>query len=294
MERWFRLVPIVLGLTGVVMAAPRAPVADPTLAVLLQSAGTYLATYEQKFAAVVAHETYSLVSTLPAISITAKAPTVRRELHSDVMMLNLGPAEWVQFRDVFEVNGQPVHDEDGRLVALLAHPANVLAAAHAIANASARYNVGVERNFNVPTMALAYLASQNQGRSTFSLKSFETVDGARAALVEFQETASPGLIVTSGGTITTHGRFWVEAASGAILKTELNCRVDRATTWVTGSVRVDYGREPALDMLVPKSMNEAYRHDTGQTDDGYATYQAFRTFTVDTTAIKRGGGGLKP
>jgi hypothetical protein len=44
-------------------------------------------------------------------------------------------------------------------------------------------------------------------------------------------------------------------------------------------------------VLVPARMDEEYRRSTGETDAGRALYADFRTFTVDTQAIRKGGGG---
>ena len=265
----------------------------PSLAAVLAAVGTYLDTYQQKFAAVVAHEDYELGYTVPALpnSSVTMPRTARRTLSSDVMMLNLGPAEWVQFRDVTDVDGKPVRDDANRLATILTSPASgVLVAARAIANESARYNIGVARNFNVPTMALAYVGRKSQDRSVFSLKGRETIDGVNTIVLAFEERAQPGLIRATNGKVETHGRVWVEPDTGAVRRTELDCRVDRSNTWVAGTVTVNYAPEPALKLLVPVRMDEDYHRDSGENDGGHATYTKFRAFNVDTSAIRRGGG----
>lgn len=273
----------------------RTPVAaPPDVSAVLASIATYVDGYERTFSAVVAREDY-LLALQAAGPRPGGSPSLRplsRSLRSDVMVLNLGPTQWVQFRDVYEVDGRAVRDHDSRLAALLAKPsANLLTIAHDIANESARYNIGVPRNFNVPTMALAYIARPNQGRSSFTLRGTERVEGTDTTILEFKETASPGLILTESGTVTTHGRFWFVSASGAILRSELTCRVDRPSNWVEGTVDVAYKHQPPLGVLVPATMVETYRRDTGETDTGRATYTDFRVFTVDTQTIRRAGGG---
>ncbi|HEY6358964.1 MAG TPA: hypothetical protein VIX35_12000 [Vicinamibacterales bacterium] len=286
---------LLAGATALAPAWPRAEAPagqKPEVPALLASAGSYLDAYEHKFSAVVAREDYALTMMLPPPSSGGTGRTVRRALQSDVMMLNLGPAEWVAFRDVDHVDGRAVHDSDSRLETLLLKPsADVLRAAHQIANESARYNIGVPRNFNVPTMALAYLGRHNQTRSKFTIKTTEKIDDMDTVVVEFQETANPGLITAALGAVSTRGRFWIVPSSGAIPRTELSCRVDRGTSWVEGTVSVTYKLEPSLDVLVPARMDETYRRDTGESDAGQATYADFRMFNVDTKAIKHGGGG---
>jgi hypothetical protein len=285
-----------LALTPSSVPAARAPGQQPDLPALLAGVASYLDIYEKRFSAIVAREDYELAM-LSGLSdprdtgFGTTRRTVLRKLRSDLMLLNLGPANWVQFRDVYEVDGKPVRDHDRRLEALLAKPASgVLDAGRKIADESARYNVGVQRNFNVPTMALAYLARRNQARSAFTVKSHETIDGADLTVVEFKETAHPGLIQADRGEVTTNGRFWIAPQSGAIVRSELSCRVDRGS-WVEGTVTVSYKADPAVPVLVPVKMDEQYRRSTGETDTGHALYADFRMFTVDTQTIRKGGGG---
>ncbi len=114
------------------------------------------------------------------------------------------------------------------------------------------YSLGVQRNFNVPTMSLAYLARQNQARSAFTIESHETIGGADLTIVEFKETARPGLIQADRGEVTTNGRFLIAPQSGAVVRSELSCRVDRGSTWVEGTVTVNYKSDRAvLPVLVP-------------------------------------------
>jgi hypothetical protein len=279
-----------------VLVAP-APARQPDLPALLAEAASYLDIYEPRFSAIVAREDYELsmlsglIDTRDTGFGTARR-TVLRKLRSDLMLLNLGPADWVQFRDVYEVDGKPVRDHERQLEALLAKPASgLLDAGRKIADESARYNLGVQRNFNVPTMALAYLARKNQARSAFTVKSHETIDGPDLTVVEFKETAHPGLIQADRGEVTTNGRFWIAPQSGAVVRSELSCRVDRGSTWVEGTVTVNYKSDRAVPVLVPATMDEQYRRDTGETDTGHALYADFRSFRVDTQTIRKGGGG---
>ena len=47
----------------------------------------------------------------------------RRVLTSDLLLVKpVGTDRWVQFRDVFEVDGKPVHDRSERLVKLFLEP----------------------------------------------------------------------------------------------------------------------------------------------------------------------------
>jgi hypothetical protein len=256
---------------------------------VLSATATYLEHYEQQFSALVAEEQYEQ-STRPIRNGNyVFTPPANRELRSDLMVLNLGAAEWVQFRDVYDVDNRPVRDHEARLQKLFEQPASdALGQAQRIANESAHYNVGVARNINVPTMALSYLSRARQGRSVFEVAGSEVVGGASATIVRFREVAVPSLITTQAGSVTTSGRFWLEP-SGAVRRTELTCVVPRPWALV-GKTTVDYAMVAGVAIMVPVVMDEEYQRDS-EVDRGHATYSHFRTFTVDTQSMKRAGGG---
>lgn len=275
--------------TGLRAQATRA---DPTsLPALLAAATSYLDTYEQKFSAVVAEEQYTQTVKAPSGKMLLSAQPSRRDLKSDVMMLNLGNSDWAQFRDVYEVDNMAVRDHEARLLGLFEKPsAGTLSQAQRIADESASYNVGVTRNINVPTMALTYLSRDNQVRSSFQLAGSESIDGERTLIVKFRETATPSLIRTPDGTVATSGRFWIVPVAGDVVRTELTCVLTRPLL-LTGTTTVEYALQPALGLRVPTQMDEEYQRAHGETDRGHATYSNFRAFVVDTKVVKRGGGG---
>ncbi|HEY6358440.1 MAG TPA: hypothetical protein VIX35_09360 [Vicinamibacterales bacterium] len=259
----------------------------PTLNVLLASAASYLDAYEQTFSAVVAEEQYTQTTKAPAGAVLFSADPTRRDLRSDVMVLNLGTSQWVEFRDVYEVDNSLLPDHEGRLQKLFqtASP-DTISVAQRYANESARYNIGVSRTTNVPTMALAYLSRRNQLRSAFELAGREGIRGIVTQVVKFRETATPSLIVTRTVAASVSGRFWIEPASGAVLRTELTL-VMTSPRKLTGTTTVEYALAPTLKLLVPVQMDEEYRLGGGEVDRGRATYSNFRAFTVSSKIIKR-------
>ena len=83
-----------------------------------------------------------------------------RELKSDLLLVRpVGADRWVQFRDVFEVDGRPVRDRNERLMKLFVTPSSATAnQAEQIANESSRYNIGnLQRTVNLPVLALSIL-----------------------------------------------------------------------------------------------------------------------------------------
>ena len=120
----------------------------PDLDALLDKAGDYVADYERTFVGVVAEETYRQQVRIPGGPTCADfrpKPTVqRRDLKSDVLLVRAPAGDrWIQFRDVFEVDGKPVRDRDERLTKLFLQPsADAARQVQDIAAASARYNIG--------------------------------------------------------------------------------------------------------------------------------------------------------
>src|SRR4029077_18138242 len=91
-------------------------------------------------------------------------------LTSDLLLVKpVGADRWVQFRDVFQVDGKPVHDRSERLVKLFLEPTGSSARqVEQIAEESSRYNIGgVQRTINVPVLALLILDTAHSLRFHF-------------------------------------------------------------------------------------------------------------------------------
>jgi hypothetical protein len=266
-------------LAGAVLAAAFSATAgaqsrNVELTALLGAAADYLAEYEQKCGAVVSLESYTQ-------DVQRGGARSVRLLKSDMLLLAVGAAGWLGFRDVFEVDGRPVRDHDERLFQLFLKPsADSLAQARKILDESSRFNIGqVTRNINIPTMALTYLKREYQSRSQFSDKGPETVNGIPVRVVEFTERASPRVISTLDGA-AARGRFWIDPAPGRVLRTELMLS---GTVYVT--ITVTYAPQARLgDLWLPVSMRETYRR-AGELTEGRASYSNFRQFNVDVSTI---------
>jgi len=252
---------------------------------LLARAAAYVESYEQAFSAVVSEESYSQEIRVPPRALTNKISTapgwLSRTTSADVLHASIGEREWVAFRDVYQVDGAAVRDRDERLQKLFIEaPPGAVGQARRILAESARYNLGeLQRDINVPTMALTYLRGSNQSRSDFSVDGNQTIDGVSAVVLEFKERATPTIVHSADGDLPATGRVWIEPESGRVLKTEISMASRRSGAKVT----VMYGAVPELTMWVPIVMTEEY---TGaETIFGKATYSKFRQFAVS-TAIK--------
>jgi hypothetical protein len=248
---------------------------------VLSSAAAYLAKYERDVTAVVAHEDY-----FQNIPFEAR----RRRLKSDLVVVADGSSGWVEFRDVFEVDGKPVRDRDDRVAKLFMTPnPNAFAQARKIVEESARFNispsrVGFVRTLNVPLTALRFLRGSDQRRSVWELTREADVEGRRAHVIRFKEQALPRLIGSKSQT-PAGGTFWIDAATGAVLHSELGI----AQSSFQATITVDFAEHPTIRMWLPASMTESYRiiSAMGGRVDGKATYSNFRQFKVDTSiAIK--------
>lgn len=273
-----------VALTG---ASSHAAAQKPDVTSLLAKAAAYLAAYEKAFSVVVAEEAYSQVligeQRLASSGIAGRIEPIRkqRELRSDVLQTAVGQNDWVAFRDVFEVDGKPVRDRDARLQKLFVDASSqALTQARRIVAESARYNVGsLQRNINVPTMALAYLRAANQSRSTFTVAGRQDVNGVPAVILEFVERAKPTIIQSAASDLPARGHFWIEPDSGRVLKSELSVSGKISTSKIT----VTYGAVPKLSVWAPILMKEEY---TGrETILAEAKYSNFRQFTVAVAEI---------
>jgi hypothetical protein len=270
-------------------------VAQPqlTLADVLERAATYVGDFQRQLSGIVAEELYVQDVRMPpsAVGRLSRLPsTSHRELKSDLLLVRpVGADRYIQFRDVFEVDGKPVRDRNERLVKLFLQPSPSTAAqAEQIVDESARYNIGnVQRTVNVPVFALLILDPGNQPRFTFK----RTDDGKPAIasdspppaaadvwVVRYQEVQPLTMIrTTNGRDLPSHGRFWIDGATGRVLMSELIAE----DTFLEGTIDVTYRLDPGVALLVPADMRERYvlRRDSSRVD-GRAAYGRFRQFQV--------------
>ena len=250
----------------------RSPV-SPELAPMLARASEYAANYSRELSAVVSEEVYLQEWRNP------EGQRVDRRLVSDYLMVRIEGFEgWLPFRDVFEVDGQKVRDRGDRLMKLFidAAPNKAVENANVIWAESARYNLGgIRRTINVPVLPLMFLTPGNMRRFLFSKAGEEKVGGVTVWEVAFIESVRPTIIKTPEGVdVQASGRFWIEPASGRIVRTRLQAS--------TADITVSYGpREELPGLWVPVMMQETYRHPTGNIS-ATATYSKFRRFQVFT------------
>jgi hypothetical protein len=261
----------------------------PDLNAVLSAAAAYVADYERQVSAVVSEERYIQRIVGPWAPPFGNA----RELRSDMLVVADDRWGWVGFRDVFEVDGKPVRDRAERLTALFLTPSgDTLSRARRIMDEGARFNLNVrgreiDRNVNLPMLALRFIQAQGQPRSRFRIDGVKTVDGERLAIVKFQEQASPR-IIKSVNNAAAHGVFWIEPATGRVVHSEFMMDIRIGELTVTVIIAADYAFQPKVGVWVPTSMDERYTMGRPATTiEGHATYSNFRKYRVDVeTSIK--------
>jgi len=267
------------------------PAPAPPLAAVLQRAGEYVTEFYRTLSSIVAEERY--VQKWEMIwTGTRKGSTDlgQRLILSDLLLTKpRGSADWLQYRDAYEVDGTPVRDRHERLTALLAdRSASANAQVERILEESARYNLGtIDRNVNIPLLAMRFLEPENQRRFKFT----RSADRAAATMhlapdtggvfrvsaevwaIEYDEVGKPTIIRTRDNKdLPSHGRFWIDPDTGRVLMSELRA----GNRNVRGTIDVSYQSEPLVGMLVPIEMREEYFDKSGSHITGVASYGRFR------------------
>ena len=188
---------------------------------------------------------------------------------------------WFGFRDVTRVDGRDVSSQGRPMAQLLSErTASAYEEALAIMRENAKYNIGdVYRTINLPLQALDLLHPQYRTRFDFKAAGRERVGGQEAAIVAFQERSTPTTLVSDGfgGELLARGRVWIEPTSGAVLRTELSFNGSAARYLKESAIRVDYQRDPKLQVLLPSEMEETYGLEI-EVLHGVATYRNYRRF----------------
>jgi len=294
-SKWSGAGALVLVLATSAGPAAQAPQEDPVLEAILTRATWYAIDFVEKLSSVVAEERYVQDSSvaLPTVPIpglggrgggfssTPRGSAKHRELKSDFLIVKSTGELWEPFRDVFEVDRIPVRDREERLSKLFLHPTgDSQARARAIADESGRYNLGaVRRTINNPVFALIFLQPELRWHFKFTFGKPDRRMGDDVRVVEFLEEARPTVITgLPGQDMVAYGRFWIEATTGRVLKTEV--RVDERG--IKATLTTVFRTDERLAMDVPAEMHEDYELADSHVS-GNATYGRFRRFEVKAT-----------
>lgn len=241
----------------------------PTLEQLLDRMGEYLLDYETQLSSVVAEERFE-----------QRVSRVLTVLESDIAFMRLpGGLEWLGFRDVRKVNFLPVKQTGPSISEVLASTAGDIRKALAIAQESARHNLGLPRTINVPTAPLEIIHPRNRQAHSYQMGAAERVRGVPTTIISFTETARPTLVREPSGTyLISSGRVWIEPKSGGVRRVEWSYQAEKRYPRVLPpQLRVEFGPNAQLGFLVPLEMRERFHTERGA-GEGQATYKNFRRF----------------
>jgi hypothetical protein len=248
---------------------------------LIDRVSTYVEQFQQQFGSVVAEERYEqrIRRFVGSTSSSSNARLGETVLLSDFLLVQVPGEGWLPFRDVFERDGAKVRDREDRLSALFltGSSRSAFEQAKRIMDEGARYNIGnVQRNINQPTLALGFASRQHRTRFDFTEKGRD----ADGTVIEFKEMTRPTIVSTTNGRdLPVRGKFWVEAETGVVRRTEL----EAIDTGLNARIVVTYQHDAALGIWVPARMDERYRRGRDSVEViGAATYSRFRRFQVST------------
>jgi len=255
--------------------ATGAPTPDPVLATILEKAGDYVVGFAEAFRDVVVQETY--------LQWMANSGAPRRSKADLVYVSIPGAISWTCFRDVFEVNGQPVREHESRLekLFLAESRASAIQKADAIIIASAQYNLGTLRTVNVPTLPLLFLHPENQHRFRFERKGHRRFGDRDAVEIALHEVVQPTLVNDGErGSVPATGRVFVDPRDGVVLRTEIHLNPSQTIAYLV----TDYRFDPGLGIWLPAEMTEQYRDPRNKAIDTEASarYAKYRRFGVTT------------
>jgi hypothetical protein len=283
----------------------------PSLGDILVRAGNYVHQFQQDFSLVISEEdgvqnydprpgfqtgawTQPITSspgqaTERVNRITDPHEARRRQIRSEMLVVRQGG--WLAVRNVLWIRDndatrtEVLADSKGRLDRLLKDTsAGQASRLRALAEESARFNLGrLYRNFNVPTLALQFLAPEFQGRFAFTVAGSEKVSGSPTVKVAFAERQPPTVITLNDKReVLSTGFLWVRESDGAVVRTRLAIKAPQTEdgAGIEASVDVDYRYETKLNMWVPRRMEEKYAEAAtgGERVDCLSTYSNYRRF----------------
>lgn len=256
----------------------------PTLEQLLGRLDEYLTEYETQLSSVVAEERFEQ----QLWGLGAKALKRSATLESEIAFMRLpGGAEWLGFRDVKRVNWKDVTPSGTSIADVLSSSAGDLTKARAIANASARHNLGLPRTINVPTAPLEIVHPSHRARHRYTISGEDRIKGTRTIAIGFQEIGRPTLLRdgATGEDLVSTGRVWINPATGTVWRVEWIYELadDRVRT-PTPKLRVDFEPNKALGIMVPTVMEEIFSEQGGR-GEGRATYKNFRRFGTNARIV---------
>lgn len=212
-----------------------------------------------------------------------------RRIESEVAFVALpGNGGWLGLRRVIKVNGSPVKGGGTSLARLLAAGGGGdYDQARTLLAESAAHNLGAPRTINLPNLPLEMLHPRNRWRFAHEIFGREKIRGTPTILLWLHETATPTLIQQPGaGDMKTIVWAWLDPASGRLLRAQVTTRDIRiGMPGFDAVVRVDFGVNTELGLLVPTEMQETFFVDRSRPGTGTAKYRNYRRFQTSARIV---------
>ncbi|MGH9371815.1 MAG: hypothetical protein ACRD15_09830, partial [Vicinamibacterales bacterium] len=241
---------------------PDAAAERQSLRDVLRRAGEYVVGYGESLATVIADERY----TQQLVAHTGGAVLRSRVLRAEIVFVRLaGSEQWQAFRNVIEVDGEPVAGAEGRLERVMrGAPRSIAGQGRVIAEESARHNLGpLHRNFNASTMPLQFLDPSHQDRFRFDKRSEEMAGAERVWRVRFRERRRGTMIRNpEGGDVPVEGLLWIAPDDGRVVRASFFVTdflpANRGPKTSRADLEVTWQPNQKLDLWVPAEMRERY------------------------------------
>jgi len=283
--------------TLVEATAPRQSLRD-----VLRRAGEYVVDYGHSLESVVADEHYT-----QRFDARGDGRLLRsRIIKAEIAFVRLAESrEWQAFRNAIEVDGKTLPGTQGRLDRLFrSAPRSIIGQARAIAEESARYNIGpLRRDFNAPTMPLQFLHPSHQDRFRFEKVREEVTGADRLWVLRFRERSRATLIRSpEGRDVPVEGLFWIAPEAGRVLRASFSASNflpdDSGPSQSRANLDVIWKHDPKLDLWVPVEMHELYsgpwtEEGTPFDISGTAVYSNYRRFDVNVRIIGDRGSRVR-
>ena len=250
-------------LMSLVASAPAVAQPKPT-ALVLERVGAYVQRFVDDLTNVVAEERYVQEFRLASD---------RRRLRSDFLLVKYPGTEnrYQTFRDVLEVDGRPVRDQQARITQLFLEPfASAVTRAGEIEAASFRQSLRRGRLVD-PLQAISHLQAFYQPQFEFSVAPADRRAGADMIELHFTQITPPGVSL-----IPLRGKALVVEPTGRVIRTELTAG-SRSNVSVTTT---EFGFNAALRIDVPVSLRDVMPASGTDEFIGRAEYTNFRRFQV--------------
>ena len=242
----------VAGMVALLTSAAAAPVAQsPSIQDLVTAAAAYSSIYAARMSGVTLDEELLLTEVIP------NSRNVPQRLASDLVFVLAGEG-LVTLRDPYSVDRSAIRERVPRIARVLADPtpeswkrAQEYSREHAV---YLRANVVLW--YSDPALVFRCLDDRHRSRLTFKLEGRKRLNGVETYGLGFKEAIHPDgqTVLDTAGKPRVSGRFWVEAPSGRIHRTEFWPQAEKDTA----RVEVLYAPDEKLGLLLPREAGHTF------------------------------------